>query len=225
MDRIAFVIPFLNLEIYWYGIFMVTGIFIGIIITTFEVRRRGENPDYVQDGALWVVLAGIVGARIWYVLNAILGGSAYYLENPLEIFALRDGGLHFYGAVFFGLLAAYFYVRVHQIDIWLVADAAAPVSSHLRLRADLEFYGGGFIAFPFPPLRQENTPRHDIPGLVVFGRRGTVLDRVVPAGPAPYPRDCYQLLEGRGRVDGGGGRGLAVGQVPGHKGAVSLCRA
>jgi phosphatidylglycerol:prolipoprotein diacylglycerol transferase len=91
-----------------------------------EVRRRGEDPDYVWDGLVWALLAGIVGARIWYVANDILGGNSRYLDDPISILYITEGGLHFYGAILFGGLAAFLYARRQKLDIWLILDSVAP---------------------------------------------------------------------------------------------------
>lgn len=126
MDPIIFTIPGTNISLRWYGLIMAFGIIIAGLVAEWGVRRRGEDEEHVWDLLVWAVPAGIVGSRLWYVANDILGGSRYYLDNPLQILNLPQGGLHFYGAVLFGALAAWFYLRRHQVDFRLVLDAAAP---------------------------------------------------------------------------------------------------
>lgn len=126
MDPIIFRIPGTNFAVHWYGVIMAAGIIIAGMVAEWGVRQRGEDGEHVWDLLVWAAPAGIVGARLWYVANDILGGGAYYLNNPLRILYLPEGGLHFYGAVLFGGLAGYAYVRSKGLDFRLVLDAAAP---------------------------------------------------------------------------------------------------
>ena len=126
MDPIIFRIPGTNIALHWYGVIMALGIIIAGWVAEWGVRQRGEKGEHVWDLLVWAAPAGIIGARLWYVANDILGGSSYYLNYPLRIIYLPEGGLHFYGAVLFGGLAAYAYVRVNELDFRLVMDAAAP---------------------------------------------------------------------------------------------------
>ena len=126
IDPIAFTIPVINFPVRWYAIFMVFGIYLAAWLTSIEVRRRGEDPDHVWGALIWAMPAGIVGARLWYVLNDILGGGTAYVRNPVRILNTLEGGLHFYGAMLFGAIAVYLYVRKHGLDLRLFLDAVAP---------------------------------------------------------------------------------------------------
>ena len=53
----------------FYGVIIVLGAIVGGFIAATETRRRGQNPDAVWDGLLWVVLAGIIGARLYHVFS------------------------------------------------------------------------------------------------------------------------------------------------------------
>lgn len=126
MDPTIFTIPGTNFSLQWYGVIMAAGIVIAGLIAEWGVRQRGEKGEKIWELLVWGVPFGIVGARIWYVLNDILGGSRYYLDNPLKIINLPEGGLHFYGAVLFGVLGAFFYVKRSTLDFRIFLDAAAP---------------------------------------------------------------------------------------------------
>ena len=116
----------LSFSIYWYGVIVVISILIGQWIASIEMRRRGENPDFLWDGLVWAIPAGMIGARLWYVANDIAGGATRYLYNPLNILKIHEGGLHFYGAVLFGALAFYLYARRIKLDMRLLLDAVGP---------------------------------------------------------------------------------------------------
>lgn len=126
VDPIAFTIPFVNFPVRWYALFMVFGIYLAAWMSAREVRWRGEDPDHVWEVLIWAMPAGIIGARLWYVVNDILGGGTAYLRNPLRILNTLEGGLHFYGAMLFGGIAVYVYVRRRGLDLRLFLDAVAP---------------------------------------------------------------------------------------------------
>ncbi len=116
----------INLSIHWYGVLAAAGTLIGGLITEQQIVKRGGKEGYLWDLLLWVVPAGIIGARLWYVLNDIVGGSRYFLDDPKRILYITQGGLHIYGSIALGLLVAYFYTRRHPFDIALLLDALAP---------------------------------------------------------------------------------------------------
>ena len=112
----------------WYGVLVMTGVSVGAWFAGREVTRRGENGESIWDALIWILPAGILGARLWYVVNATIGGNLYYLQNPLKILYIWEGGLHFYGGLLFGALAMFFYLRQAKMDIWLFLDAIAPMT-------------------------------------------------------------------------------------------------
>lgn len=128
IDPILYTIKIGNfiLPIRWYGILVMLGVLAATWVTDREVRRRGKNPEFIYDALLWVLPAGIIGARLWYVLNDIAGGNPRFLEQPWRILNLPEGGLHIYGAILVGGLAAYVFARRKGIDIWMLLDSAAP---------------------------------------------------------------------------------------------------
>ena len=128
IDPTIFTIDIANftLSLYWYGVLVMLGVAAAVWLTTIEFGRLGADPDYVWDCLIWVVPAGVIGARLWYVLNSTLGGSTKYILDPLSIINLKEGGLHFYGAILFGATAFWIYAKQKKLDIWLMLDAVAP---------------------------------------------------------------------------------------------------
>ncbi|MFC1879182.1 prolipoprotein diacylglyceryl transferase [Chloroflexota bacterium] len=128
MDPIIFTIRLgsLQLPIRWYGILIMGSVMLGAWVATREIRRRKEDPEFVWDALVYVLIGGIIGARLWYVLNDILGGGKYFIQNPVKIFFIPEGGLHIYGAIVVGGLFAYWYARRNNFDIWLILDSVGP---------------------------------------------------------------------------------------------------
>jgi phosphatidylglycerol---prolipoprotein diacylglyceryl transferase len=127
-------IPFLNqsFHIYFYGIMIMLGVVAAALLVNSEAKRRGQNPEILWDMLIWVVIAGIVGARIWHILtpppSMIAQGitTQYYLTHPLDMIDIRNGGLGIPGAVFGGALAMWIYTRRKKLNFATWLDLAAP---------------------------------------------------------------------------------------------------
>ncbi len=128
IDPVIFTIRIGNFQfpLRWYGVIVMIGVIVGSLIVEREIRRRGENGDRIWDALIWVLPAGIIGARLWYVINATLGGNRYYMENPAQIINIPQGGLHIFGGLLFGGLALLYYLRQNKLDPWVFLDAAGP---------------------------------------------------------------------------------------------------
>jgi phosphatidylglycerol:prolipoprotein diacylglycerol transferase len=118
----------MNLTLRWYGVIVMIGVIVGSLIVERELTSRGEKGDRIWDALIWVLPAGIIGARLWYVLNAILGGNRSYLDNPASIIRVWEGGLHIFGGFLLGTAALLYYLRQNGLDPWLFLDAAGPAA-------------------------------------------------------------------------------------------------
>lgn len=117
---------FMELTVRWYGLLIVIGTLVAASYAAWYVKRERENPEIVWDLLIWVLISGIIGARIWYVVVDIMGGSSRYLQDPISILYIHQGGLNILGGAVLAVLVGWYYTRQHDIDFWLVADAAGP---------------------------------------------------------------------------------------------------
>ena len=128
INPIIFKIPFLNWPVHWYGLILMTGFLVGAWMVERELKRHGENGELIWDVAVWVLIPGVLGARLWYVLNATLGGDTRFSNNPIEIIRVWNGGLHIFGAFLFGGAALLLYLNKNKLDPWLFLDAIGPAA-------------------------------------------------------------------------------------------------
>jgi phosphatidylglycerol:prolipoprotein diacylglycerol transferase len=117
-----------DIPLRWYGVIVMIGVVVGSLIVERELKRRGEKSDIIWDALIWVLPAGIIGARLWYVINAELGGNTTYSQDPASIFRVWEGGLHIFGGFLFGAIALILYLRLNKLDPWLFLDAAGPAA-------------------------------------------------------------------------------------------------
>jgi phosphatidylglycerol---prolipoprotein diacylglyceryl transferase len=127
-------IPFLNqpFHIYFYGILITLGIVAATLLAYAEAKRTGQNPEILFDMLIWIVIAGVIGARIWHILTPPPSMTAqgittkYYLTHPLLMIDIRNGGLGIPGAVIGGILAMWIYTRRKKLALVTWLDIAAP---------------------------------------------------------------------------------------------------
>lgn len=130
IDPVIYSIHLGNFEfaLRWYGVLVMLGVIVGGYVASKEVIRKGGDGEAIWDAMIWLLPAGILGARLWYVANATIGGNDYYVNNPMQILNIPQGGLHFFGGLIFGAAALYYYLRSKNMDFWMFLDSIAPAA-------------------------------------------------------------------------------------------------
>jgi phosphatidylglycerol:prolipoprotein diacylglycerol transferase len=119
-------------SIRYYGIIVMLGVLAAAFLASRLARRRGEDPGVVWDGLIWLLIGGVLGARLWHILtppqSMVDQGitTYYYLTHPLEAINLRAGGLGLPGAVFGGVLALFLFGRRRKLSMGVWLDIIAP---------------------------------------------------------------------------------------------------
>lgn len=120
ISRIAFSIG--NINIYWYAILIVLAFIIALIIFKIRDGKFGIKFSDIIDLAIYVIPISIISARIYYVLFNL----NEYINNPIQIFNFRNGGLAIYGGVIGGLITCYIFCKKRQIDLLDLIDYIVP---------------------------------------------------------------------------------------------------
>jgi len=118
-----------SLTIRFYGIILMTGAVAGAFLAVREAKRRGYDGEIVWDLFIYLLIGGVIGARIWHILTpspstGITAG--WYLSHPLDALAVWKGGLGIPGAVIGGLIALFFYSRRTGINFAEWTDIGSP---------------------------------------------------------------------------------------------------
>ncbi len=121
INRAAFSI--FGLNIYWYGIIIMTGILLAVLYAWFECEKHncGVKMDDVLNMLLFSIPISIICARIYYVAFSFDS----YKDNIIEIFNIRNGGIAIYGAVLGAVLTVFVYCRIKKISTLKVLDILA----------------------------------------------------------------------------------------------------
>lgn len=112
----------------WYGLLIVLGVLGGSVWGLAEARRRKLDPDALLDMAPWLVIAGLVGARLVYVVTS---PSAFFGPggNPLDAFAVWQGGISIHGGIIGILLAVFLLAPRKGMKPWAVMDVLTPIGA------------------------------------------------------------------------------------------------
>jgi phosphatidylglycerol:prolipoprotein diacylglycerol transferase len=113
----------------FYGIIVMSGAVAGAFLARREAKRRGYDPEIVWDLFVYLLIGGIIGARLWHILTPSPSTgvtAAWYFSHPLDALAVRKGGLGIPGAIIGGLIALYFYARKTGINFAEWTDIGAP---------------------------------------------------------------------------------------------------
>lgn len=111
-----------HFSVQWYGVGIAAALVAGFALVLREAKRKGVPQDEIQSMGMWVILAGVIGARLLHVIDKL----DYYVANPGAVLAIQGGGLAILGAILGGALAAVVYVRRRGLRLGQVADAIAP---------------------------------------------------------------------------------------------------
>lgn len=120
------------LFIRYYGIILMLGALAGAWLAERQARRYNQLSDRVWDALVWVLIGGIIGARLWHIFTpppsmiAVGITTEFYLTHPLDAIATWQGGLGIPGAVIGGALALYLFTRKNKLNFGTWVDIAAP---------------------------------------------------------------------------------------------------
>lgn len=110
------------ITVYWYGLFVVTGILAALAISLLLAKYYALSADIVFDLSFWLIVGGIVGARLYDICLQL----PYYYEHPWQMLAIWKGGLAIHGAIIAGLLITWIFSRRHKINFWRLGSLLVP---------------------------------------------------------------------------------------------------
>ena len=109
----------LGVNVYYYGVILALAIAAGILVSDFIASKFFEfKKDTFIDLAPYVIIFGIIGARLYYCLMDF----DFYLRFPTEIIAIRHGGISIHGAIIGGIIGLLIFAKRHKISFSRLCD-------------------------------------------------------------------------------------------------------
>ncbi|MCJ2051046.1 prolipoprotein diacylglyceryl transferase [Methylobacterium sp. J-070] len=176
IDPVALAIGPITIK--WYALAYIAGLIGGWFYARrlvmadrlWGVVKRPQVVD-IDDLVVWVALGVVLGGRIGYVLFYNL---PMYIADPMEILAIRNGGMSFHGGFLGAILAFLLFARAKKLNGYTLLDiGAVVVPIGLFFGRIANFVNGELWGRPAP----------DFPYAIVF-----------PSG-GPLPRHPSQLYE------------------------------
>lgn len=119
IDRVA--VTLFGFPVYWYGIILATGLFLGILYAFHYAKRVGVDEDRLVDVLMAGVIGAIVGARLYFVAFS----WDMYKDDLWQIFNVRHGGIAIYGAIIGGIAAGAVLCKMRGVRMLPTLDLAA----------------------------------------------------------------------------------------------------
>jgi prolipoprotein diacylglyceryltransferase len=117
-----------GIAVYGFGMMLVIAYLACSWLASRLGRREGVSPEKLQDLAIWLLVCGLLGARITYIVQ-----YHHQFTDLWQYFRIWDGGLVFYGSAVGGLvgyfLARRFVLRDVKVSSWKMADLIAPCAA------------------------------------------------------------------------------------------------
>ena len=108
MDPVCFYLR--SRPIYWYGVLVAAGFMAAVANWNVLGKKNGRPAGFGSELGFWIMLSGILGARVAYVIANL----SIYLADPIEIVRLDKGGLIFYGGFIGAAVCLVFLARSAQ---------------------------------------------------------------------------------------------------------------
>jgi phosphatidylglycerol:prolipoprotein diacylglycerol transferase len=175
------------LAIHWYGLTYLVAFGLFMVLALLRLRHQpfasitgpgAWSRKDVEDMLFLGVVGVVVGGRLGYCLFYKPG---FYLANPLQIFAVWQGGMSFHGGMLGVIVSQWWFARSRSKPFLEVMDFIAPcVPTGLAAGRAGNFINGELWGRAADP---------SLPWAMVFPQSGTMVPR--------HPSQLYQfLLEG-----------------------------
>lgn len=105
-----------------YGLMIALGVLVAVWLMAKRFEQRNLNPEHASGIAMWLVPAGLIGARAYHVAT----DWRRFEGDWIRALKIWEGGLGILGGLIFGVGAAIFYCRQKELDLKTITDIVAP---------------------------------------------------------------------------------------------------
>jgi len=171
------------------------GFIVGSYLITYDIKRRGLDPNLGNTITLIALVAGVVGSKILFLFE----NWTYFLDDPVGM-AFSPSGLTFYGGFILATLAIYLYLKKRGIRFLLAADAIAPglLIAYGIARIGCHLAGDGDYGFPTTLPWGTDYSKGTYPPSVAFRAVPEIANKypggIVPDNTLCHPTPVYEFI-------------------------------
>jgi phosphatidylglycerol:prolipoprotein diacylglycerol transferase len=120
-----------GLPIRGYGVMVLLGVLSGTALANYRARKIGFSIDLLYTAIFWIVVLGILGARIFFVIQyrdeyAPVFEHKGFAAGVIALVNLVDGGLVVYGSFLGGMAGVLIFAKKYRVRILPLLDILAP---------------------------------------------------------------------------------------------------
>jgi prolipoprotein diacylglyceryl transferase len=110
------------IPVHAYGLLLAVGVLVAAWIAERRWVARGYDAKTFNDMAVWIVIGGVVGARVYHVIS----DYQLFTDDWLRVFQIWKGGLSIWGVLGGGAIAVIIMTRVKRVETLVLFDCIAP---------------------------------------------------------------------------------------------------
>jgi phosphatidylglycerol---prolipoprotein diacylglyceryl transferase len=117
-----------GLPVRGYGLMLLVGIVSGVAMAMHRARQGGLDPEVILSLAIWLVVSGVIGARMFYVVEywdeSFAGKNIR--DTMLAVANIPEGGLVIFGGLIGAAVGFTIFVFKHGLPFLAMADLISP---------------------------------------------------------------------------------------------------
>ncbi|MFA6421795.1 MAG: prolipoprotein diacylglyceryl transferase [Candidatus Buchananbacteria bacterium] len=110
-----------DITIRFYSLFIILAIIVCLITVLFLAKKNTSEKnisDDIFDLALWLIIGGIIGARLY---DVFLIDWSYFRNHLVDIIKIWQGGIAIHGAIIGGLISSLAWAKIKKRNFWKFA--------------------------------------------------------------------------------------------------------
>jgi len=118
LDPVLHVGPF---QVHWYGLMYALAFLAAYQFGVLPLARKKGIPKALTEKiAAWTIVFGLIGGRLYYDVQQ--PDLPHFVSNPINIIAVWQGGMAFFGAIIAGFVTLAVLGFRHKLNPWMVLD-------------------------------------------------------------------------------------------------------
>jgi phosphatidylglycerol:prolipoprotein diacylglycerol transferase len=112
-----------------YGLMMLIAVTSSVALAIHRARQVGLADDVIYSLAMWMILPGIIGARIFFVIeyrDRFFAPGMSLGESLVKAISLQEGGLVVFGSLIGAVLGLLAFTRVYRMPLLPLIDVSVP---------------------------------------------------------------------------------------------------